>query len=187
MLILQGVDELVREQRVVSRTLAVRVCDEQHALVERRIGRTRRRSGETRGEGCKVCAFGQHVADKVATFGGSWTFIILFGAVLAVWVVVNTFLLIAHPFDPYPYILLNLFLSMLAALQAPVIMMSQNRQASKDRLKADLDYEVNLKAELEVAQLHSKVDRIYEEMQANFARLYKANGIVPEPKRPTRV
>jgi len=131
--------------------------------------------------------FGQHVADKVATFGGSWTFIILFGAVLAVWVVVNTFLLIAHPFDPYPYILLNLFLSMLAALQAPVIMMSQNRQASKDRLKADLDYEVNLKAELEVAQLHSKVDRIYEEMQANFARLYKANGMLPEQKRPTRV
>ena len=131
--------------------------------------------------------FGQRVADKVATFGGSWTFIILFGAVLAVWVVVNTFVLIAHPFDPYPYILLNLFLSMLAALQAPVIMMSQNRQASKDRLKADLDYEVNLKAELEVAQLHSKVDRIYEEMQANFARLYKANGIVPEQKRPTRV
>src|SRR5438094_8237754 len=131
--------------------------------------------------------FGQHVADKVATFGGSWTFIILFGAVLAVWVVVNTFLLIAHPFDPYPYILLNLFTSMMAALQAPVIMMSKTRQASKDRLKADLDYEVNLKAELEVAQLHSKVDRIYEEMQANFARLYKANGIVPEQKRPTRV
>src|SRR5437879_1052974 len=120
--------------------------------------------------------FGQRVADKVATFGGSWTFIILFGAVLAVWVVVNTFLLVAHPFDPYPYILLNLFLSMLAALQAPVIMMSQNRQSSKDRLKSDMDYEVNLKAELEVAQLHSKVDRIYEEMQANFARLKQANG-----------
>jgi len=131
--------------------------------------------------------FGQRVADKVATFGGSWTFIILFGAVLAVWVVVNTFLLITHPFDPYPYILLNRFLAWLAELQGPVIMMSQTRQASKDRLKADLDYEVNLKAELEVAQLHSKVDRIYEEMQANFARLYKANGIVPELKRPTRV
>jgi uncharacterized membrane protein len=131
--------------------------------------------------------FGQRVADRVASFGGSWTFIISFAVVLVVWVIVNSVLLIAHPFDPYPYILLNLFLSMLAALQAPVIMMSQNRQASKDRLKADLDYEVNLKAELEVAQLHSKVDRIYEEMQANFARLYKANGIVPEPKRPTRV
>src|SRR5205823_1235614 len=90
-------------------------------------------------------------------------------------------------FDPYPFILLNLFLSMLAALQAPVIMMSQNRQAAKDRLKGDLDYEVNLKAELEVAQLHHKVDRVYEEMQANFARLRKTNGIVPEPKRPTRV
>src|SRR5205807_623024 len=131
--------------------------------------------------------FGEHIADRVATFGGSWTFIISFGVVLLIWTMVNTFVLMQRAFDPYPYILLNLFLSMLAALQAPVIMMSQNRQASKDRLKADLDYEINLKAELEVAQLHSKVDRIYEEMQANFARLYKANGIVPEPKRPTRV
>ena len=92
------------------------------------------------------------------------------------WVGINTWLLAAHPFDPYPYILLNLFLSMLAALQAPVIMMSQNRQSAKDRLKSDMDYEVNLKAELEVAQLHSKVDRIYEEMQANFARLKQASG-----------
>src|SRR5207244_550411 len=113
--------------------------------------------------------FGQRVADKVATFGGSWTFIILFGAVLAVWVVVNTFLLIAHPFDPYPYILLNLVLSTLAALQAPVIMMSQNRQSSKDRLKADLDYQVNLKAELEIASLHRKVDGLYETMQARLS------------------
>ena len=110
--------------------------------------------------------FGQHVADRVATFGGSWTFIGSFGAVLLTWVVLNSILLAARPFDPYPYILLNLFLSMLAALQAPVIMMSQNRQATKDRLKADLDYEINLKAELEVAQLHSKVDRIYETVQA---------------------
>ena len=90
-------------------------------------------------------------------------------------------------FDPYPFILLNLFLSMLAALQAPVIMMSQNRQAAKDRLKGDLDYEVNLKAELEVAQLHHKVDRVYEEMQANFARLRKTNGSAPENYRGTKV
>ncbi len=108
---------------------------------------------------------GQRVADRVATFGGSWTFIILFGAVLVTWVLVNSVLLAKRPFDPYPYILLNLVLSMVAAIQAPVIMMSQNRQAAKDRLKSDLDYEVNLKAELEVAQLHRKIDRLHETLQ----------------------
>src|SRR5206468_2696080 len=95
-----------------------------------------------------------------------WTFIISFGVILGVWVVLNVIFLAApkHPFDPYPFILLNLFLFMLAALQAPVIMMSQNRQAVKDRLKADLDYEVNLKAELEVAQLHRKLDKLQEDV-----------------------
>ncbi|MDP9263306.1 MAG: DUF1003 domain-containing protein, partial [Acidobacteriota bacterium] len=125
--------------------------------------------------------FGERIADKVAAFGGSWTFILLFGAVLAIWMGVNGYFLAAHPFDPFPFILLNLGLSALAALQAPVIMMSQNRQATKDRLKADLDYQVNLKAELEVAQLHGKIDRIYEQMQAAFARIdkdKKQNGVV---------
>ncbi len=112
--------------------------------------------------------FGERIADKVAAFGGSWTFIIVFGFVLLGWMAVNVYMA-THAFDPYPFILLNLVLSTLAALQAPVIMMSQNRQAQKDRLKADLDYEVNLKAELEVAQLHNKVDRLYEAMQAHFA------------------
>ncbi len=140
---------------------------------------------------------GQKIADRVATFGGSWTFIISFGVVLLAWVGVNVYLTVRgaqhglppekSTFDPYPFILLNLFLSMLAALQAPVIMMSQNRQAAKDRLKGDLDYEVNLKAELEVAQLHHKVDRVYEEMQANFARLRKTNGSAPENHRGTKV
>jgi len=140
---------------------------------------------------------GQKIADRVATFGGSWTFIISFGVVLLAWVGVNVYLTVRGAqqglapekaaFDPYPFILLNLFLSMLAALQAPVIMMSQNRQAAKDRLKGDLDYEVNLKAELEVAQLHHKVDRVYEEMQANFARLRKTNGSAPENHRGTKV
>jgi CRP/FNR family cyclic AMP-dependent transcriptional regulator len=114
--------------------------------------------------------FGQRIADKVAAFGGSWTFIIFFGVVLVSWVALNTILLHEKGFDPYPYILLNLVLSMLAALQAPVIMMSQNRQSQKDRLKADLDYQINLKAELEVAQLHNKVDKLYEATQAHFAR-----------------
>lgn len=115
--------------------------------------------------------FGQRIADKVASFGGSWTFIIIFGVILAVWVILNSTALLRDHFDPYPYILLNLFLSMIASVQAPVIMMSQNRLSSKDRLKSDLDYEVNLKAELEVAHLHRKVDHIYERLEEHWARL----------------
>src|SRR5437016_3696238 len=120
--------------------------------------------------------FGQRIADRVASFGGSWTFIISFGFFLLLWMSINSYALHqmlkmdGKPFDEYPFILLNLILSTLAALQAPVIMMSQNRQASKDRMQADQDYQVNLKAELEVAQLHSKVDKIYETMQAQFAK-----------------
>lgn len=114
--------------------------------------------------------FGQRIADRVAAFGGSWTFIIAFGSLLVTWMGVNAFLIIERPFDPYPFILLNLVLSTLAAFQAPVIMMSQNRQSTKDRLKADLDYEINLKAELEVAQLHRKVDRIEGILRAHVAR-----------------
>ena len=108
--------------------------------------------------------FGQRIADRVAAFGGSWTFIILFGAVLFLWIALNWFLLLRlnSTFDPYPYILLNLFLSMLAAIQAPVILMSQNRQAHRDRLDAEHDYEVNLKAELEIMMLHEKIDGLRE-------------------------
>jgi uncharacterized membrane protein len=109
--------------------------------------------------------FGQRLADRVAAFGGSWTFIMSFAAALVAWAALNTVILAQEAFDPFPYILLNLFLSMLAALQAPVIMMSQNRQSSKDRLKADMDYDVNLKAELEIAQLHRKVDHILERLE----------------------
>jgi uncharacterized membrane protein len=101
---------------------------------------------------------GERVADHVAEFGGSWKFIILFGTVLAAWIVVNTLTLLARPFDPYPYILLNLVLSCIAAIQAPVIMMSQNRQETKDRLRAEHDYQVNLKAELEIRHLNGKMD-----------------------------
>ena len=108
--------------------------------------------------------FGEKLADRVASFGGSWTFILLFLGLLLLWVALNSFVLSRHDeqFDPYPYILLNLFLSMLAALQAPVIMMSQNRQAAKDRLDAAHDYEVNLKAELEIMGLHEKLDALKE-------------------------
>jgi uncharacterized membrane protein len=108
--------------------------------------------------------FGERVADKVASFGGSWTFIIIFGLVLISWVILNSFILAYRDkaFDPYPYILLNLFLSMLASIQAPIIMMSQNRQAAKDRMDAAHDYEVNLKAELEILSLHEKIDELKE-------------------------
>lgn len=104
--------------------------------------------------------FGQHLADKVAAFGGSWSFIGLFGAIIAIWMLLNIGLLLTRPFDPYPFILLNLVLSTLAALQAPVIMMSQNRQSAKDRLQAEHDYQVNLKAELEIRLLHTKLDQL---------------------------
>ena len=116
--------------------------------------------------------FGQRLADRIAAFGGSWPFILLFLGFLIAWMTLNT-LLLARPqaFDPYPYILLNLILSSLAALQAPVIMMSQNRQAAKDRLDAAHDYEVNLKAELEVIGLHEKLDNFRDEQWGELIRL----------------
>lgn len=103
---------------------------------------------------------GEKIADKVAMFGGSWRFIISFGVILFVWISINSYVLLTKPFDPFPFILLNLILSCLAAIQAPVIMMSQNRQESKDRSRAQSDYQVNLKAEVEIRQLHEKIDHI---------------------------
>jgi uncharacterized membrane protein len=108
--------------------------------------------------------FGQWLADRVAEFGGSWTFITIFLLVLVAWTVTNTYILLTGAFDPYPFIFLNLILSMLAALQAPIIMMSQNRQSTKDRAAAQHDYEVNLKAELEIMALHEKVDHLQSEL-----------------------
>ena len=104
--------------------------------------------------------FGQRLADRVAEFGGSWLFLMLFAATMVAWMILNTWLLMGRAFDPYPYILLNLVLSCLAAVQAPVIMMSQNRQAIRDRLRARNDYLVNLKAELEIRLLHEKLDHL---------------------------
>jgi len=105
-------------------------------------------------------SFGDRLSDRMAEFGGSWRFIILFAAVMICWIGINTAALLTKPFDPFPYILLNLVLSCLAAIQAPVIMMSQNRQEAKDRLRAEHDYRVNLKAELEIRNLHEKVDHL---------------------------
>ncbi len=122
---------------------------EEESLLTRRLGEDDEQ---------KKLTFGERLADKVATFGGSWTFIIIFGTVLLSWVLLNSVVLTTKPFDPYPYILLNLVLSCIAALQAPVIMMSQNRQEAKDRERAENDYLVNLKSEIEIRHLHQKVD-----------------------------
>jgi uncharacterized membrane protein len=119
-------------------------------------------------------SFGERLADRIADFGGSWTFILLFGGFILVWVVVNSVFLLTRPFDPYPYILLNLFLSCLAALQAPVIMMSQNRQEARDRLRSENDYRINLKAELEIRHLHEKLDHL---LQHQWERLMEIQQI----------
>jgi uncharacterized membrane protein len=103
---------------------------------------------------------GQRVADRVAEFGGSWGFIIAFFTFFLVWILLNVYVLVGRPFDPYPFILLNLILSCIAAIQAPVIMMSQNRKEDKDRTRSEHDYQVNLKAEIEIKQLHEKLDHI---------------------------
>jgi uncharacterized membrane protein len=123
------------------------------------------------GETAEATKLGDRIADKMASFGGSWTFIISFGVFLAIWAILNTVILRGHKaFDPYPFIFLNLFLSMLAAIQAPVIMMSQNRETARDRERAEHDYEVNLKAELEIRSLHEKMDELREQAWANLVR-----------------
>ena len=146
----------------------------------RRIMERRQITRNTNKEFDDQLTLGQRVADRVAAFGGSWTFIMIFASVLLAWVIVNSLILAKRneAFDPYPYILLNLFLSMLAAIQAPVIMMSQNCQAAKDRLDAAHDYDVNLKAEMEIEALHQKLDELREkkwmelvEMQQEQIRL----------------
>ena len=111
----------------------------------------------------EILSRGQKISDKVARLGGSWKFIIAFTIVLFIWILFNSLALTTFRFDPYPFILMNLILSCIAALQAPIIMMSQNRQEEKDRMRAENDYMVNLKAELEVRSLHEKMDLLLEE------------------------
>lgn len=115
--------------------------------------------------------FGQRLADKIASFGGSWRFIILFGLFLLIWISSNVYFLLNKGFDPYPFILLNLILSCLAALQAPVIMMSQNRQEEKDRERSKQDYMVNLKSELEIRMLHEKIDHLIIHQQQELLNI----------------
>ena len=118
--------------------------------------------------------FGEQLSDKIASFGGSWRFIILFGGVLLGWIAFNALVLLNHGFDPYPFILLNLILSCLAAIQAPIIMMSQNRSEARDRLRAENDYKVNLKAELEIRHLHEKIDHL---LRKQYNRLFEIQQI----------
>jgi len=142
---------------------------------------------------------GERLADRLAEFGGSWRFILLFGGALAFWILLNTALVVFGRFDPYPFILLNLVLSCLAAIQAPVIMMSQNRVEARDRRRAEHDYRVNLKAELEIRHLHEKLDHLLshqwerlievqqvqlellEELAAARAGRRRGAGAAPEP------
>ena len=122
----------------------------------------------------KKLTFGERLSDRIAEFGGSWKFLISFGAVLLIWIAVNGIILVTHAFDPYPFILLNLILSCLAAVQAPVIMMSQNRAEARDRLRAENDYKVNLKAELEIRHLHEKIDHL---LRKQYNRLFEIQQI----------
>ena len=117
--------------------------------------------------------FGQKLADKVAEFGGSWGFIIFFMTFLVAWILLNVFWLSNHGFDPYPFILLNLILSCIAAIQAPVIMMSQNRQEEKDRERSKKDYKINLKSELEIRELHEKIDHLIIHYQQDLLEIQK--------------
>jgi len=125
----------------------------------------------------EASGFGARLADRVAAMGGSWSFILVFFVCLTSWMVLNTFILARRAFDPYPYILLNLILSCLASVQAPVILMSQNRQAAKDREQAAHDYEVNLKAEIEIMQLHGKIEMLRERELARVLELLESQAI----------
>ena len=115
--------------------------------------------------------FGQKVADNVAKFGGSWRFIIGFFSFLVIWIIINTAILLQNSFDPYPFILLNLILSCLAAIQAPIIMMSQNRKEDRDRTRSEHDYKINLKAELEIRLLHEKMDHLLIHQNKRFVEI----------------
>jgi uncharacterized membrane protein len=133
--------------------------------------------------------FWERLSDKVAAFGGSWGFILGFGSVIILWIVINSVALLARPFDPYPYIFLNLVLSGLAGFQAPIILMSQNRQDSKDRLRSEFDYRINLKAELEIRNLHEKMDlmlqqqwqRLLEIQRLQFQVMEELAGVCGKP------
>ena len=153
------------DRRVTARLLMEneleKLSPEEREIVERFISR-KHMTRNVLQEFDQSLSFGERLADKVAEVGGSWGFIIVFLLAMMVWMAINSVVLHQEAFDPYPYILLNLALSCLAALQAPVIMMSQNRQADSDRAQAKNDYEVNVRAELEILQVHEKINALRE-------------------------
>jgi len=156
-------EELVREILEKDKDLEGSNIDEEllHELIS---GKVSKDINNTHDENITL---GQRTADKIATFGGSWPFIITFGLTLGSWIIINAVLLKNKAFDPYPFILLNLVLSCLAAIQAPIIMMSQNRQTEKDRLTAANDYLINLKSEIIIEDLHYKIDILMEQCEEN--------------------
>lgn len=168
------------------------LTDDEHRLIDGVLARLGERPAavpDTNAEFTRTLTVGERAADRIASFGGSWTFILLFLATLAIWAYVNARILgpRGDAFDPYPFILLNLFLSMIASLQAPIIMMSQNRQATRDRLDAANDYQVNVKAELEIRTLHAKLDLLREVQWAELLQLQQEQlrliemALVPRP------
>lgn len=146
-LLKSGDEQLVKLQKIVQQTIK-----EEKLIVQNLLNQPQ-----------DIISRGDSISDKVASFGGSWKFIILFSVILFAWILLNTLTLFSNHFDPYPFILMNLVLSAVAALQAPVIMMSQNRKEEKDRKRNENDYLINLKAELEVRSLHQKMDLLLEE------------------------
>jgi len=160
------VKEVLQEEIGELSVLDQEVIDslQQHEILSENIGK----------EFEQELTFGEHLSDRIASFGGSWTFIMIFGVVLFVWIIINTIVLATRAFDPYPFILMNLILSCLAALQAPIIMMSQNRAEARDRARSENDYKVNLKAELEIRHLHEKVDHL---LRKQYNRLFEIQQI----------
>jgi len=142
-----GDEQLIKLERIVTKAIA-----EEKLITENLVNQPK-----------EILSKGQSISDQVALFGGSWKFIISFSAILLIWILFNTFMPNREHFDPYPFILMNLVLSAIAALQAPIIMMSQNRKEEKDRKRSENDYLINLKAELEVRSLHQKIDLLLEE------------------------
>lgn len=152
-------------KRVLGKPLSDLTRAEKKVLIRARERRTV--SSDAGEDFLASSTFGQRLADAIARIGGSWAFIVGFGLFLVAWVILNTIVLATRALDPYPFIFLNLLLSMLAAIQAPIIMMSQNRQAERDRFMAAKDYEINLKAEIEVLALHNKIDEeVLKELRA---------------------
>ena len=160
------VKEVLQEEIGELSALDQEVIDslQEHEILSENIGR----------QFDKELTFGERLSDRIADFGGSWRFLIFFGITLLIWIVINTIVLATRAFDPYPFILMNLILSCLAAIQAPVIMMSQNRAEARDRARAENDYKVNLKAELEIRHLHETIDHL---LRKQYNRLFEIQQI----------